>query len=137
MLPQFGKLDLAFLKSAPGDGRKKERSMKINSNNPGIELRSNIKQIPQQQQKSNESTAPANARQTPGVDKVNLSDRARKALQASQSLRGVSDVSEAKVAQVKMDVNNGTYKVVGAKVATRMLRESIENNLILQKVSKS
>jgi flagellar biosynthesis anti-sigma factor FlgM len=111
--------------------------MKINSNQPGIELHSYLKQIQQQQEKSNEPTRPANVRQSPEMDKVNVSDRAREALQASQSSQGTSDVREAKVAQVKMDVNNGTYKVVGAKVAAGMLRESIENNLILQKVSKS
>lgn len=107
--------------------------MKINSNHPGIELHSYLKQIQQQQQKSNEPSAPANARQAQGVDKVNLSDQARALQQASQSLQSMSDVRQEKVSQVKMDVRNGTYKVVGAKVATGMLREAFENNSILQK----
>jgi anti-sigma28 factor (negative regulator of flagellin synthesis) len=39
------------------------------------------------------------------------------------------------VEKVKMEVDKGTYKVVGAQVATDMLKESFENNMILQKVN--
>ncbi|RJQ84826.1 MAG: flagellar biosynthesis anti-sigma factor FlgM [Desulfobacteraceae bacterium] len=111
--------------------------MKINSSSTGIELLSYLKQIRQQQQKPNDSNAQPNARQAAEMDKVNVSDRAREVLQASRSLQGVADVREAKVAQVKLDVNNGTYKVVGSKVATEMLRESLENGLIMQSMSQS
>jgi hypothetical protein len=34
-----------------------------------------------------------------------------------------------------MEVEKGTYKVAGAQVATDMLNETIENNIILQKVN--
>lgn len=113
---------------------RRSTSLKINSGRTGIKLHAYLKQIQQQKQKSNEPAISFKVGQGQEMDRVNLSDQAREALQASQSSQGMSDVREEKVAQVKMKVNNGTYKVVGAKAAAGMLREAIENNLILQKI---
>ena len=50
-------------------------------------------------------------------------------------MKDAPDVRTEKVEQTKLEVDKGTYKVVGAQVATDMLRETFENNLILQKVN--
>jgi len=85
--------------------------MNINSNGPAIHLNAYANQVRQQQQKAEPATAQPTA----------------------QSMQNTSDVRTDKVEKIKMEVDKGTYKVVGAKVATDMLRESLENNLVLQK----
>jgi flagellar biosynthesis anti-sigma factor FlgM len=106
--------------------------MNINSNSPAIHLNAYVSQVRQQQQTAESATAQATTGQ---ADTVNLSDQAREAQKAVQSLQNTSDVRTDKVEKVKMEVDKGTYKVVGAQVATDMLRESLENNLVLQKVN--
>jgi flagellar biosynthesis anti-sigma factor FlgM len=108
--------------------------MKVNSNNPSIELNAYVKQV-RQQQKTADAAQPAGKPAQENGDKVNLSSRAREVQQASETLKSMSDVRTEKVEKVKMEVDKGTYKVVGAQVATDMLKESFENNLILQKVN--
>lgn len=107
--------------------------MKVSDHNTTIQLGAYIKQA-QQQNQLNHSKIQGQAR-VEKADKVELSDQAKQIQQTARQMNNVSDVREDKVRQVKMDVENGTYKVVGAKVATAMLNETIENNVILQKIS--
>jgi flagellar biosynthesis anti-sigma factor FlgM len=110
--------------------------MKVNSNSPSVELNAYIKQVRQQQSGGNDPAAQSAAKPAQSGDKVVLSDQARQLQQATQSAKEASDVDMKKVQQARMEVDKGTYNVVGAQVATDMLRESFENNLILQKVNK-
>lgn len=107
--------------------------MKINGNGAGIELLSYLKQL-QQQQKLNDLYSGSNRYQFSGIDKVNLSDRGREVQQSFNMLKELPDVRESKVAQIRMDVENGTYKVIGPRIASEMLREAFENNMILHNV---
>jgi flagellar biosynthesis anti-sigma factor FlgM len=66
---------------------------------------------------------------------VQISDQARSLQQAVQHVQDGSDIRQDKVQEIKMEVEKGTYKVAGAQVATDMLNETIENNIILQKVN--
>jgi len=109
--------------------------MKVDSNNTSIELNAYLKQVRQQQQQPNDPTAQQASKPSQEGDKVNLSDQARQLQQAAQAAKSAPDVDEKKVEQAKLEVDKGTYKVVGAQVATDMMRESFENNLILQKVN--
>jgi flagellar biosynthesis anti-sigma factor FlgM len=108
--------------------------MKVDTNHGAVEYSAYLKQIRQQQQ-APEQQVQVKAGQAGGTDTVQLSDRAREIQQAAQALKNTPDVREAKVEQTRLEVDKGTYKVVGAQVATDMLRESFENNLILQKVN--
>ena len=108
--------------------------MKVNSNNPSIELNAYVKQVRQQQKMADTAQPAAQPAQENG-DKVNLSSRAREVQQASEMLKSMPDVRTEKVEKAKMEVDKGTYKVAGAQVATNMLKESFENNMILQKVN--
>jgi len=109
--------------------------MKVDANQGAIEYSGYLKQVRQQQQ-APEQQVQSKAGQAGGADTVQLSDRAREIQQAAQAVKEAPDVREAKVEQTRMEVEKGTYKVVGAQVATDMLRETFENNLILQKVNK-
>ena len=108
--------------------------MKIDGNPGAIEYSGYLNKVRQQQQASDQQVQSKGV-PSGGTDTVHLSDRAREIQQASQALKGKPDVQEAKVAQTRLDVDSGTYKVVGAQVATDMLRETFENNLILQKIN--
>lgn len=107
--------------------------MKVSDHNTTIQLGAYIKQVQQQYQPNGSKTKAQTRMET--ADKVELSDQAKQIQQIARKMNNVSDVREDKVRQVKMEVENSTYKVVGAKVATAMLNEAIENNVILQKIS--
>jgi negative regulator of flagellin synthesis FlgM len=109
--------------------------MKVDSNNPSVELNAYLKQVRQQQSKSEEPAAPSTSAPKQSGDKVVLSDQAKQLQQAAQTAKNTPDVDMKKVQQVKMEVDKGTYQVVGQQVATGMMRESFENDLILQKVN--
>ena len=104
-----------------------------NSNSP-IQLDAYIKQAQQRSRPLANNRSGIGASQSP-TDKVNLSDEAKTIQQAFQASGNASDVREDKVQQAKMEIENGTYRVVGAQVATDMLKESFENDLLLQKIN--
>lgn len=107
--------------------------MKVTDQNMPIQLDAYIKQA-QQQKQANDSNASVAGRPVTS-DQVQLSDEAKKIQQASQQLQEGDPIRQEKVQQIKMEVEKGTYKVSGAQVATDMLKETIENNVILQKVN--
>jgi flagellar biosynthesis anti-sigma factor FlgM len=108
--------------------------MKVDANQAAVEYSGYLKQVRQQQEMPDQQVQPK-AGITGGGDTVQLSDRAREVQQAAQTVKDSPDVREAMVEKTRMEVEKGTYKVVGAQVATDMLHESFENNLILQKVN--
>jgi len=109
--------------------------MKVDANNTSIELNAYLKNVRQQQQRSNDPGNQAVAKTGQDGDKVNLSQQAREIQQAAEAAKSAPDIDTKKVEQTKLEVDKGTYKVVGAQVATDMMRESLENNLILQKIN--
>ena len=108
--------------------------MKVSDHNSPIQLDAYVKQAQQQQQKADD--AKPTVQGSPGnADRVELSDHAKKAQQAAQQVSQATAGHEDKVRQVQMEVEKGTYKVPAEKVASDMLKESLENNIILQKVN--
>jgi flagellar biosynthesis anti-sigma factor FlgM len=106
--------------------------MKTDAGKPAIELNAYLKQLRQKQLKKALQQERPSCGQGIETGKVNMSEQVREVRQAARALQLMPDVREAKVARVRMAVEQGTYRVDGAKVATGMLRESFENNLILQ-----
>ena len=106
----------------------------MDNGSPPIQLDAYVKQAQQQSRQLDVVRSENSPGQSP-TDKVQLSEEARAIQQASQNTANSSDVREDKVQQVKMEIDNGTYRVVGAKVATAMLKEGFENDLLLQKIN--
>jgi negative regulator of flagellin synthesis FlgM len=106
--------------------------MKVNGENPLIPFAAYRNQMSAEQARTNRKSESA----VTGVsdDKVQLSAQAREVQEASSALAKLPDVREKKVQQVKMEVESGTYKVVGNKVAMDMLRETFENNMALSQI---
>lgn len=109
--------------------------MKVDSNAAAVQLNAYMKQVRNQEQTANARTQQEHAQPAAGTDKVEISPQAQEVQKASETLKAMPDTRPEKVAQVKMEVDKGTYNVPGAKAATSMLKEAFENDTILQKIS--
>ena len=59
----------------------------------------------------------------PSGDKVVLSPKARELQDAQTQLGHLPDIDARRVGQIKLQIENGTYKIDGGKIAERMLEE--------------
>jgi negative regulator of flagellin synthesis FlgM len=107
--------------------------MKVMQNTTPIQMDAYLKQIQQQRQSQNDTRTTGTA-QAGTADKVQLSAQARQIQQAAQASEATTGVREDKVRQVKMDLEQGTYQVNSSQVATDMLKETFENNMILKNI---
>ncbi|MGD2188214.1 MAG: flagellar biosynthesis anti-sigma factor FlgM [Desulfobacterales bacterium] len=76
-----------------------------------------------------EPTSEQTEKQPVKADTVELSDMGKRVQEAHRQLETIPDVREDKVAQLKEQVDNGTYEVDADKVADKMLKESLLNDL--------
>ena len=74
-----------------------------------------------QQEKPREAAAAPESR----GDRVSLSDDARIMAEAKRTAQETSDIRQDKVAELKAQVESGTYTVDSRKVAAAMLREDM------------
>lgn len=107
--------------------------MKVSQNNSPIQMDAYIKQIRQNRMRQQEIES-ADAAQKGVGDKVQLSSRAKEMQQAVNGLAQTEEMRDEKVRQVKMDIDQGTYKINAGQVATDMLKEAFENNQILKRI---
>ncbi|MEE9495678.1 MAG: flagellar biosynthesis anti-sigma factor FlgM, partial [Desulfobacterales bacterium] len=63
-------------------------------------------------------------------DTVVLSDTAKKIQETQTQLKAIPDVREDKVAQLKEQIEKGTYEIDEEKIADKMLKDSLFNDLI-------
>lgn len=64
------------------------------------------------------------------ADTVVLSDTAKKVQEAQKQLETLPDVREDKVAQLKEQIENGTYEIDEEKIAGKIIKDSLLNDLI-------
>lgn len=62
-------------------------------------------------------------------DKVELSAKAQELHAAREAIKHMADVDHAKVAEIKAQIEAGTYKVDAEKIAGKMLEESLLKEL--------
>ncbi|MBW2143936.1 MAG: flagellar biosynthesis anti-sigma factor FlgM [Deltaproteobacteria bacterium] len=63
-------------------------------------------------------------------DKVDISRTATEVKKARVQLDNVPDIREEKVAEIKNEINNGTYRIDGKKIAFNMIRESLIDEIV-------
>ena len=63
-------------------------------------------------------------------DKVVLSQEAKKIQEAKKLMDSIPDIREEKVAKIKAQIENGTYQVEEKKLAAKMIKESLLNELL-------
>lgn len=106
--------------------------MKVNGDQTAIQLDAYLKNIQAKKAQANEkqNQTPAQTRE----DQVNLSGKARAMQQAAHALHKAEGSIANRVQQVKMEIDKGTYKIDGAKVANDMLKESLQNGQVFNKI---
>ncbi len=62
-------------------------------------------------------------------DTVELSNAAKDIQEAQKQLEAIPDVREDKVAELKEQIENGTYEIDEQKIADKMLTDSLLNDL--------
>ena len=102
--------------------------MKITGKNPYVNLDAYTKNV-----KDKENTD-APLKKTPkevlGGDKVVLSPEAKKIQEAKELMGSIPDIREEKVAQIKAQIENGTYRIKEKELAAKMIKESFLNELL-------
>jgi negative regulator of flagellin synthesis FlgM len=63
------------------------------------------------------------------TDTVVLSDAAKRIQEAKKQLDAIPDVREDKVAQLRDQIEKGTYEIDAEKIAGKMLKDSLLNDL--------
>ncbi len=99
--------------------------MKVTGENPSVGLEAYVKNI--NDKKNIDPSAGQNPKTVSRQDSVVLSPKAKEIQETKELLSAVPDVREEKVAQIKTQIENGTYEIDGEKVASRMIRESLLN----------
>jgi negative regulator of flagellin synthesis FlgM len=77
-----------------------------------------------------EATPEQPEKQQTKADTVVLSDTAKKVQEAQKQLETMPDVREDKVAQIKEQIENGTYDMDEEKIAGKMMKDALLNDLI-------
>ena len=63
------------------------------------------------------------------ADTVALSNAAKNIQEAQKQLEAIPDVREDKVAELKEQIENGTYEIDAEKIADKMLKDALLNDL--------
>jgi negative regulator of flagellin synthesis FlgM len=64
------------------------------------------------------------------ADTVVLSDAAKRIQEAQARIQTLPDVRNDKVAELKAQIENGTYEIKSEEIAEKMIRESLLNELL-------
>ena len=102
--------------------------MKITDKNPYVNLDAYTKNVKDKERIDNQDTqAP---KQVMEEDKVVLSQEAKKIQEAKKLMDSIPDIREEKVAKIKAQIENGTYQVEEKKLAAKIIKESLLNELL-------
>ncbi len=102
--------------------------MKITGKDPSVNLEAYVKNI--KDKKKIDASSGQAPKEIPKSDKVVLSPRAKEIQEAKKLLDSVPDIQEEKVARIKEQIENGTYKIDAKKIAQKMIKESLLNELL-------
>ena len=102
--------------------------MKIDDKIPPIRIDAYI----QQTQDKPGRKAPESRNPDPAAkgDTVKLSQTVKDVLKAKDQLKSIPDVREDKVEEVRNQINTGTYKIDGKKIAFNMIRDSLIDEIV-------
>jgi negative regulator of flagellin synthesis FlgM len=102
--------------------------MKITDNNSSLNIRNYVNNL--QDKKKIEGLGKQGSSQAVKEDKVVLSPKAKEVQEATKLIKELPDIREEKVAKLKEQVDQGTYRIDGKKIAFKMLKESILDELL-------
>ena len=98
-------------------------------NNQSIGIDAYVNQVHER----NKVDAPENKPENAAVksDTVVISDAARRVQEARRQLDEIPDVREDKVAQLRNQIQNGTYEIDSEKIASKMIKEGLFNDVFV------
>ena len=95
-------------------------------NNQGVQIDAYVNQVQDKNKVDpSENKSDKTAAKT---DTVVISDAAKRIQEARSQLDEVPDVNEEKVAQLRNEIENGTYKINADQIAGKMIREGLIND---------
>ena len=100
--------------------------MEITEKNP-IQITPYVSQVQQNTQAA--ETEGEKGQANIGEDSVELSQSARDLQKAQKALPDLPDIREDKVAVLKQQIENGTYDIRADKIAAKLLKESLSNDI--------
>jgi negative regulator of flagellin synthesis FlgM len=101
--------------------------MKIVGKNPSVNLEAYQKSIRDKNRVHESAKQPVEG--VTKEDKVVLSAEVKRIQEAKKLLDSIPDIREEKVAQIKAQIENGTYQVEEKKLAQKIMKESLLNEL--------
>ncbi len=102
--------------------------MKITGKNPYINLAAFTKNVKDKERIGNQGKQAS--KQVMEEDKVILSHDRKKIQEAKKLMDSIPDIREEKVAKIKAQIENGTYQVEEKKLAAKIIKESLLNELL-------
>jgi negative regulator of flagellin synthesis FlgM len=102
--------------------------LKITGKNPYVNLDAYAKNVKDKERIDNQGKKASN--QVVKEDKVVLSQEAKRVQKAKKLMESIPDIREEKIAKVKAQIENGTYQVQEKKLAAKMIKESLLNELL-------
>ncbi|MCD6560834.1 MAG: flagellar biosynthesis anti-sigma factor FlgM [Deltaproteobacteria bacterium] len=101
--------------------------MKIEGENTYIKLDAYLNNVKDKQ--TTDTSVRTVHTETVKEDKVVLSPEVREFQRAKKLIGSIPDVRDEKVAMVKKEIEAGTYQIDGKKIAHKMIKESLLNEL--------
>ena len=101
--------------------------MEINPNGNSIPIEAYVNNVQDKKVSGSPKDKAANAGAK--TDTVDISDAAKRVNAAREELDQIPDVRENKVAELKAQVENGTYKVNSEEIAEKMLKDGFLNDI--------
>jgi negative regulator of flagellin synthesis FlgM len=104
--------------------------MEITPGSISGKIDSYVKQVNKDKTKSGAVSDKQRSNETsPSQDSVELSPQAKGMQEAMRILDTLPDVREDKVAQIKQQIEEGSYEIDGKKIAEKMIGEALVNDM--------
>ena len=103
--------------------------MEITGGNPFAKINSYVRQVRGGKSGSDAATNSSSGEVLSG-DRVELSPKAKKMQEAKRILGTIPDIREEKVAQIRKQIEDGTYQIDSQKIAEKMVTESLINQFV-------
>lgn len=98
-----------------------------------------LQSLPAQNRSADEPTQPTAAQtgsqeHTAAGDTVSLTEKGSEFKAAVRQAHQLPDIRENRVMQLKRQIEQGTYRLKGHRIAAGMIDETLENNQILRRI---
>ena len=100
--------------------------MEIDKNQP-IQLDTHVNQVQDRNRLGAYSNRPRAEKAAIKTDTVHISETAKRIQETKKQLEALPDVREEKVAELKRQIENGTYRIDAEKLAAKMIKDALIN----------